>query len=206
MEEFASTDYVVKEVAKAKEMGVPLHEVWADSTASMKEMFEGRLRTDLTSREWADDFYKQGIKRKVKLEDGSLQEIEIMDPNMIPANDLLRGSLLKEIRDLGIAGRELQDLYDLGDTDGPAKALFDKFASLLLLQLNLVVLLVMTWHLLKASTVFLRRLTSRKLFTKMYKTLLMHSALPFRWQVKLVITSCSRLIWKQLPIWTTLPT
>ena len=45
MEEFASTDYVVKEVAKAKEMGVPLHEVWADSTASMKEMFEGRLRS-----------------------------------------------------------------------------------------------------------------------------------------------------------------
>lgn len=130
MEEFASTDYVVKEVAKAKEMGVPLHEVWADSTASMKEMFEGRLRTDLTSREWADDFYKQGIKRKVKLEDGSFQEIEIMDPNMIPAADLLKGSLLKEIRDLGIAGRELQDLYDLGDTDGPAKALFDKFASL----------------------------------------------------------------------------
>ena len=130
MEEFASTDYVVKEVAKAKEMGVPLHEVWADSTASMKEMFEGRLRTDLTSREWADDFYKQGIKRKVKLEDGSLQEIEIMDPNMIPAADLLKGSLLKEIRDLGVAGRELQDLYDLGDTDGPAKALFDKFASL----------------------------------------------------------------------------
>ena len=130
MEDFMSTDYVVKEVAKAKEMGVPLHEVWGDATASMKEMFEGRLRTDLTPREWADDFYKQGIKRKVKLEDGSFEEIEIMDPNMIPANDLLRGSLLKEIRDLGIAGRELQDLYDLGDTDGPAKALFDKFASL----------------------------------------------------------------------------
>ncbi len=130
MEEFSTTDYVQKEVAKAKEMGVPLHEVWSDSTASMKEMFEGRLRTDLTSREWADDFYKQGIKRKVKIEDGSLQEIEIMDPNMIPAADLLKGSLLKEIRDLGVAGRELQDLYDLGDTDGPAKALFDKFASL----------------------------------------------------------------------------
>ena len=130
MEDFMSTDYVVKEVAKAKEMGVPLHEVWGDATESMKNMFEGRLRTDLTHREWADDFYKQGIKRKVKLEDGSFEEIEIMDPNMIPANDLLRGSLLKEIRDLGIAGRELQDLYDLGDTDGPAKALFDKFASL----------------------------------------------------------------------------
>ena len=130
MEEFSTTDYVQKEVAKAKEMGVPLHEVWSDSTASMKEMFEGRLRTDLSSREWADDFYKQGIKRKVKIEDGSLQEIEIMDPNMIPAADLLKGSLLKEIRDLGVAGRELQDLYDLGDTDGPAKALFDKFASL----------------------------------------------------------------------------
>lgn len=130
MEEFASTDYVQREVAKAKKMGVPLHDVWADSTASMKEMFEGRLNTDLTPREWADDFFKQGIKRRVQLEDGSFEEIEIMDPNMIPAADLLKGSLLKEIRDLGVAGRELQDLYDLGDTDGPAKALFDKFASL----------------------------------------------------------------------------
>lgn len=130
MEEFATTDYVVREVAEAKRMGIPLHDVWADSTASMKEMFEGRLNTELTTREWADDFYKQGIKRKVQLEDGSFEEVEIMDPNMIPAADLLKGSLLKEIRDLGVAGRELQDLYDLGDTDGPAKTLFDKFASL----------------------------------------------------------------------------
>ena len=52
MEDFMSTDYVIKEVAKAKKMGVPLHEVWGDATASMKEMFEGRLRTDLTHREW----------------------------------------------------------------------------------------------------------------------------------------------------------
>ncbi len=52
MQEFASTDYVVREVAKAQKMGVPLHEVWADSTASMKDMFEGRLNTELTPREW----------------------------------------------------------------------------------------------------------------------------------------------------------
>ena len=44
-------------------------------------------------------FTSKALNVTVKLEDGSFEEIEIMDPNMIPANDLLRGSLLKEIRD-----------------------------------------------------------------------------------------------------------
>ena len=152
MEEFASTDYVVKEVAKAKEMGVPLHEVWADSTASMKEMFEGRLRTDLTSR-GGDDFYKQGIKRKVKLEDGSLQEIEIMDPNMIPAADLLKGSLLKRLLVLLAVSYKT---FTTWAHNGPAKALFDKFASLVAITKQSRYFAGYDLNAIKASTVFLK--------------------------------------------------
>jgi len=130
MKEFASSSYVTREVAAARKAGVPLHEVWQDSMKSMQEMLDGRNATDITPREWADDFYSQGIKRKIKLEDGSFEEIEVMNPNAIAAADLIKGSLLKEIRDLGISGRELQDFYDLGDVDGPGQALFDKFAAL----------------------------------------------------------------------------
>ena len=49
----------------------------------------------------------------------------------VVAGDLLVGSLLREIRDLGISGRELADLTDLGSVDGPAKALFDKLITTL---------------------------------------------------------------------------
>ena len=44
----------------------------------------------------------------------------------VVAADLVIGSLIKEIRDLGIAGREIADIADLGDVDGPAAAIIDK--------------------------------------------------------------------------------
>ena len=45
------------------------------------------------------------------------------------AGDLLAGSLLREIRDLGIVGRELADVADLASAGGPGQALFDKLIA-----------------------------------------------------------------------------
>ena len=58
-------------------------------------------------------------------------EMVVWTAKNVVAGDLLKGSLVKEIRDLGIAGRELADIADLADVDGPAKALYDKLITVL---------------------------------------------------------------------------
>ena len=45
--------------------------------------------------------------------------------------DLVVGSLLKQLRDTGIAGRELKDLVSLDDIDGPAKQIADTMLTAL---------------------------------------------------------------------------
>ena len=39
--------------------------------------------------------------------------------------DLVLGSLMKQLRDTGIAAREISDLVDINDIDGPAKQIVD---------------------------------------------------------------------------------
>ena len=48
---------------------------------------------------------------------------------MAPIIDTVNGTLMKEIRDLGITGRELQDIYDLRSIDGPAQQLGEKLIA-----------------------------------------------------------------------------
>ena len=43
--------------------------------------------------------------------------------------DIVNGTLLGEIRSLGITGRELENLYDLRDKDGPAALLAEKLIA-----------------------------------------------------------------------------
>ena len=46
-------------------------------------------------------------------------------PEKVVATDLVVGSLLKQLQDTGIAGREIADIVDLNDIDGPAKQIAD---------------------------------------------------------------------------------
>jgi len=61
--------------------------------------------------------------------EGMPEEMLEFTTKYVEAADLLTGSLLREIRDLGIVGREIADIADLGDTDGASKALFDKLIT-----------------------------------------------------------------------------
>ena len=48
---------------------------------------------------------------------------------MAPIIDTINGTLMKEIRDLGIGGREMQDIFDLRSVDGPAQQLGEKLIA-----------------------------------------------------------------------------
>ena len=45
--------------------------------------------------------------------------------------DLVSGTLLRQLRDTGIAGREIMDLVNLNDIDGPAKQIVDTMLTAL---------------------------------------------------------------------------
>ena len=125
LEDFMSDARIQAEIKAAKQNGRSLAEVWEESADLAKRVFEGRNTSDLTPEEfWAEMGVSPTIIKK-----GAPDEITIWDPENIAAADLVIGSLMKEIRDIGIAGRELYDIADLKDIDGPAKDMYDKIIA-----------------------------------------------------------------------------
>ena len=85
----------------------------------------GRNAMDQTPAEYLSEYYENALPHF----EGSPDAMVEFTTKYIEAADLLTGSLLREIRDLGIVGREIADIADLGSVDGPAKALYDKLIT-----------------------------------------------------------------------------
>ena len=56
---------------------------------------------------------------------------EIWTSENVVVADLVVGTLLKQLRDTGIAGREIMDLVSVDDIDGPAKQIIDTMLTAL---------------------------------------------------------------------------
>ena len=94
-----------------------MEEEFNESFEMAARTLQGRNPIDDTAEQYWSEFTKE------------FDTVEGMDnwlSKNVVAADLVIGSLLKEVRDLGIAGRELADIADLGDIDGPAAAVIDK--------------------------------------------------------------------------------
>ena len=48
-----------------------------------------------------------------------------MTSKYVVVADMVVGTLLQQVRDMGIAGRELKDFVDIADVDGPLEAIRD---------------------------------------------------------------------------------
>ena len=113
------------EIQAARKQGKTLAEIWGDSAELIKEVYEGRNRSDITPQEfWARMFEAPTVIKK-----GAPDEITIWDPEKGSAARLIIGSLMRELRDAGIGARELADIADLNDIDGPAKAIYEKIIA-----------------------------------------------------------------------------
>ena len=55
-----------------------------------------------------------------------IRGIEVMSPENIAVVDLVNASLFKQMRDLGIASREIMEHADIMDVDGPMQAIRDR--------------------------------------------------------------------------------
>ena len=102
-----------------------IKEVWGDAIEAWQRIGLGREAADLTPEEYFKEFFDSPAGRDI----GTPDEMLYWSARNVVAADLVVGSLMKEIRDLGIVGRELADIADLGSADGPSKALFDKLLT-----------------------------------------------------------------------------
>ena len=120
LSDFMSDQRIQTEIANAKASGKSLMDVWGESAEKMQRVIEGRNTSDVST----EDFW-----REFNLDTDRIDDREIWKSGNVVAGDLIIGSLVKELRDLGIAGREIFEIADVADIDGPAKAMYDKLIA-----------------------------------------------------------------------------
>ena len=118
-----SEGYIKSLDETAARQGIPKDVYYAKVSKLAKEIYEGRNTSDIN----VDEFWAQVTKEKIQ-RTGS-QNYEFVAGEMAPIIDTVNGTLMKEIRDLGITGRELENLYDLRAVDGPAQQLVEKLIA-----------------------------------------------------------------------------
>ena len=59
------------------------------------------------------------------IDGNTVDSLETITSKYVVVSDMIVGTLLQQVRDLGIAGRELSNFVDLADTDGPLQAIRD---------------------------------------------------------------------------------
>jgi len=102
------------ELEKAlKAQGKGLHDVYSDAFERMKDTIGGRDAAQLET----DEFWRSFLESIDDPDQWSLEEIL--------AADLIQQSLFKQLRDRGIASRELINVTNIDDVDGPLKYLKD---------------------------------------------------------------------------------
>ena len=104
-----------------------LVEVFGDSIAAHQRITQGRNAADMD----ADEYLKELFESYDVFDGGTDDAIKTLTSKNVVVADLITGSLLHQLRDLGIAGREIADFADLGDIDGPADQIVDTMLTLL---------------------------------------------------------------------------
>ena len=127
-----SNDKFQAVIQQAKRSRKSLVEVFGDSIMAHQRITQGRNAAEMTAREYLEELFKSKDAYEVTNVAGEVVDtIETFTSKNIVVADLTVGTLLHQIRDTGIAGRELADIVDLGDIDGPAAQVVDTLLTAL---------------------------------------------------------------------------
>jgi len=109
-----------------KKQRLTLVEVFGDAIAAHQRITLGRNAADMSPREYLDEIFRATDAYSITDIDGNLVDsLETITSKYVVVTDMVVGTLLQQVRDLGIAGRELSNFVDLADTDGPLAAIRD---------------------------------------------------------------------------------
>jgi hypothetical protein len=96
-------------------------DAFGDAYERMMEVTHGRDAGDMTPDEFLDPL----VRNEPRKGPGN------WSPETVIAADLIQSSLMKKLRDLAVASRELKDIADVADVDGPLKSIRDNLIVLM---------------------------------------------------------------------------
>ena len=103
-----------------------LLEVFGDAIAAHQRITLGRNAAEMTAEEYLEEILETSIKFDVTDITGrKIDEITTITAQNVVVSDLVVSTLLQQLRDLGIAGREIGNWDNLLDIDGPADQILD---------------------------------------------------------------------------------
>ena len=120
-----SEGYIKQLDETAARQGITTEELISKDLDVLQQVYEGRATSGFTPEE----FWRQIKEKKVEVKDGDKTLYEFVQPEYAHAIDLINASLLSDIRATGITGRELAEIADIRDIDGPAQQLVQKFIA-----------------------------------------------------------------------------
>jgi len=135
MGNFRTQKYVTQLEATAKEQGKKLQDVVAENLTIFREIYEGRATSEISDKEFFERITRDRTQLKAAFKDPKTGKIrretvgEYVRPEYIKALDMVNISLFNDIQALGVTGRELADITDITDIDGPAQQLVKKLIA-----------------------------------------------------------------------------
>ena len=122
MKGLMSSEKFAKELQAAKGSRQALAATFKEAVEGHQRITQGRNAVEMSPNEYLKELFEQN-----DVVDG----IEVWTSKNVVVADLVVGSLLKQLRDTGIAGREIADLVSLDEIDGPAKQIVDTMLTAL---------------------------------------------------------------------------
>ena len=117
-----SSEKFAKELEAAKGSRQALAAKFKEAVEGHQRITQGRNAVEMSPNEYLKELFEQN-----DVVDG----IDVWTSKNVVVADLVVGSLLKQLRDTGIAGREIADLVSLDEIDGPAKQIVDTMLTAL---------------------------------------------------------------------------
>ena len=115
MKGLMSSQKFAKELAEAKGDRKALAAKFREAVEGHQRITQGRNALEMSPQEY--------LKELLEARPDTVDGVDIWTSKNVVIADLVIGTLLKQVRDLGTAGREIADLVDLQDIDGPTKQL-----------------------------------------------------------------------------------
>ena len=121
-----SADKFRKVMESVKGSRQKLVEVFGDAIAAHQRMTVGRNAAELSANEYLQEIFETSTKFDITDVTGKkVDEITTITAKNVVVSDLIVGTLLQELRDRAIAGREIADFSNLLDIDGAADQILD---------------------------------------------------------------------------------
>ena len=113
-------------IESAKKSRQTLVETFGDAIAAHQRITQGRNAAEMSPKEYLEEILENTDAYSITDIDGNLVDsVETITSKYVVVTDMVVGTLLQQVRDLGIAGRELKDFVNIADVDGPLSKIRD---------------------------------------------------------------------------------